>query len=195
VIRKIERRRLAIIREMMGEYAGLRVLEIGAGGGHVLRMFPDAELTACDVSQVYLDTARKNLAGYDVTFLKGEIDSLALPRSSFDRIICTEVLEHTRDPDQILAEIARLLTADGRAVITIPNDALINRAKRTLRLTPLGWALRKRINWGGDEYHLHQWSPGEFRGVLSRHFEVTAQRASPSDWLPVRACYLCRPHP
>ena len=140
-IRLIERRRLAIIREMVGDGAGQEIAEVGSGGGHVLRMFPRARLTAIDVSQVFLDTARKNLVGFDARFLKGEIDKLALPAQSFDRIICTEVLEHTVNPAAILAEIARLLRPDGVAVITVPNDPLIHRLKQIVRRTPVGWAM------------------------------------------------------
>src|SRR5262245_46589379 len=84
VIRTIQAQRLSIIRRMVGEVRGLRVLEIGSGGGHILRMFPEAKLTASDVSDVFLDTARKNLAGYDVTFLKGQIEKLGLPAASYD---------------------------------------------------------------------------------------------------------------
>src|SRR5690242_8223835 len=89
-IRIIEGRRLGIIRDMVGEHAGLDVAEIGSGGGHVLRMFRPARLTAIDVSDTYLDTARRNLIGYDVRFVKGEVDKLDLPAASFDRVICTE---------------------------------------------------------------------------------------------------------
>src|SRR5579863_3794297 len=94
-VRWIEQTRLRIIRDMVAETRGLRVLEVGSGGGHVLRMFKASKLTAVDVSSVFLDTARRNLAGYDAQFLHGEIVKLALPAASFDRIICTEVLEHT----------------------------------------------------------------------------------------------------
>src|SRR6516164_1413893 len=93
-IRFVERRRLSIIRDFVGDVSGLEVAEVGSGGGHVLRMFPEAKLTAIDVSGVYLDLARRNLLGYDARFLKGELDELALPAGSFDRVICTEVLEH-----------------------------------------------------------------------------------------------------
>ena len=44
--------------------------------------------------------ARQNLQGYDARFVKGEVDKLDLPAESFDRIICTEVLEHTERPEQ-----------------------------------------------------------------------------------------------
>jgi SAM-dependent methyltransferase len=190
-IRLIERRRLAIIRGMVGDTTGLDLCEIGSGGGHVLRMFPHARLTAIDVSDVFLDTARRNLAGYDVRFVKGEVDKLGLPAESFDRIVCTEVLEHTYDPEAILAAMARLLRRHGVAVITVPNDPLILQLKGMVRWTPIGWALRGRIEWGGDEFHLHQWTPDEFGRVLERHFRITQRRAAPVDALPIRACYRC----
>ena len=67
----------------MGDVRGLDVAEVGSGGGHVLRMFPEARLTAIDVSDEYLALAQKNLDGYQVRFLKGEINRLELaPRSS-----------------------------------------------------------------------------------------------------------------
>jgi ubiquinone/menaquinone biosynthesis C-methylase UbiE len=192
VIRWIERQRLRIIREMVAEDPNHRILEIGSGGGHVLRLFKRAKLTAVDVSEVFLDAAKKNLAGYDVEFIKGEIDKLSLPAESFDRIICTEVLEHTHNPEAILAEIARLLRSSGRAVITVPNDPLINGLKTAVRRTPIGWALRGKIEWGGDAFHIHVWKPAEFRKILERYFDVEEQRAAPTDWLPLRPCFLCR---
>jgi len=190
-IRLIEQRRLEIIREMVGPAHGLDLAEIGSGGGHVLRMFPNARLTAIDVSDVFLETARKNLAGYDVCFIKGEADKLELPPASYDRIICTEVLEHTVDPTAIIAAIARLLRPHGVAVITVPNDPLILKLKGLVRRTPVGWLLRGKVNWGGDEFHLHQWTPSEFSDVLSGWFDVEDRRAAPFDRLPVRACFRC----
>ena len=192
-MRLIEQRRLAIIREFVGPYAGLDLAEIGSGGGHVLRMFRGARLTAFDVSDVYLDTARKNLQGYDARFVKGEVDKLDLEPASFDRIICTEVLEHTRDPEAILATIARILRPGGVAVITVPNDPLIMRLKGIVRRTPVGWLLRGKIEWGGDEFHIHTWTPAQFEALLAKHFRVDAQRHAPLDQIPIRVCYRCLP--
>jgi SAM-dependent methyltransferase len=191
VVRWIEGKRLDIIRTMVGDPPDAKILEVGSGGGHVLRMFKRAKLTAVDVSEVFLETARRNLTGYDVEFKKGEIDKLGLPARSFDRIICTEVLEHTTEPELILAEIERLLKPDGWAVITVPVDPLIDGMKKLVRVTPVGWFLR--INWGGDHYHFHKWWPWQFARLLERHFEIEQRRAAPFDALPMRACFRCRP--
>lgn len=192
LIRWIEQSRLRIIRQMVAEDPGQRILEVGSGGGHVLRMFRRSRLTAVDVSDVFLQTARENLAGYDVRFIQGDVVKLNLPAGSFDRVICTEVLEHTSNPEQILAELARLLTPSGRAVITVPNDPLIEDLKAIVRRTPVGLLLAGRVEWGGDEFHIHKWRPAEFRELLGRHFTIEEQRAAPFDWLPIRACFLCR---
>jgi 2-polyprenyl-3-methyl-5-hydroxy-6-metoxy-1,4-benzoquinol methylase len=192
-IRLVERRRLAIICDFMGDVAGLDVLEVGSGGGHVLQMFPAARLTALDVSEAYLEIARRNLAGYDVRFVKSEVEKSGLPAASFDRIICTEVLEHVIDPESVLAAISPLLRPTGVAVVTVPNDPLIERLKSPLRRAPLRWLVGDRMEWGGADYHLHRWTPSEFERLLSRHLRVVERRTAPMRGIPLRACFKCVP--
>lgn len=193
-IRLIEQRRLAIIEAMLGPCEDLDLLEIGSGGGHVLARFPKARRVALDVSTAYLAIARKNLAAHaHVRFLHGEADTAGLEPASFDRIVCTEVLEHTLDPDRIVAAIARLLRKDGKACITVPNDPLILQLKRVARRSPAGLLLGGRVDWGGDRYHLHHWRPADFRALLERRLRVVRMQAAPFDALPIRVCALCVP--
>jgi SAM-dependent methyltransferase len=192
VIRWIQARRLRIIREMVGPCSGMRILEVGSGGGQVLKMFPEAKLTALDVSDVYLDTARKNLVGRDVRFVKGELPSAGFSDESFDRVICTEVLEHTSRPSEILAAMRRVLVPGGVAVITVPVDPLIDRLKAVVRRTPVGWILGDRVNWGGDKYHLHKWWPWQFEGLLEPDFTVVRRASAPTRIMPLHACFSCQ---
>ncbi|EYF07844.1 3-demethylubiquinone-9 3-methyltransferase [Chondromyces apiculatus DSM 436] len=195
LVRVTERRRLSIIREMTRPTAGLSVLEVGSGEGEVLRMFPDARLTALDVSlnvsNARREVARQKLTGFDARFVTGEVEALAGER--FDRIICTEVLEHVADPEATLAAVARLLAPGGAAVFTVPNDPLMLRLWRVVRFTPLGWILGRRM-WGGSEDpRLHAWTPRTFEDLLERHFRVVERHAAPMEALPIRACFRCLP--
>lgn len=192
LIRWIERRRLHLIQDLTAAKCNDRILEVGCGGGHVLRLFPEADLTGVDVSGEMIRKSRRNLVGFSACLLKGELHELDLPDESFDRIICTEVLEHVVDPVEILQQIRRLLRPAGRAVITFPNDRLINRAKRLVHkckltiLPPL-----RNLSWGGDRYHLHIWRIREMHELLSRHFRVETVRFAPMRFLPIRCCFLC----
>ncbi|MCW5725686.1 MAG: methyltransferase domain-containing protein [Maricaulaceae bacterium] len=40
--------------------------------------------------------------------------------ASFDRVICSEVLEHVDDPEAVLAEIIRVLKPDGLVAVSVP---------------------------------------------------------------------------
>lgn len=192
LIRTIEQRRLNIIQEMMGAQRGDRILEVGCGGGHVLRLFRDATLTGVDVSGEMIAKAEKNLAGYDVALLKGDIADLGLKDASFDGIVCTEVLEHVLEPHVILEQIRRLAKPGGRVVITFPNDSLINGIKNVVRrtgLTRIGPF--KRMEWGGDHYHFHIWSIAEMRRLLRRYFELRREAFAPNRLFPIRCCFMC----
>ena len=193
MIRFVEQRRLATIRRLLAVTPGERLLEVGCGGGHVLRMFPQAHLTGVDVSGKMIEKARHNLRGLPVRLLKGELHDVGLNDGVFDAVICTEVLEHTVDPDQVLSQIRRVLHPNGRAVITFPNDHLIHAVKKLLRTSGL-WRLPifGRVAWGGDEYHLHVWRPREMADLLAPHVVIERACSVPSRLFPIRCCFLCR---
>jgi 2-polyprenyl-3-methyl-5-hydroxy-6-metoxy-1,4-benzoquinol methylase len=139
-----------------------------------------------------LHRAQRNLRGYRTTLLKGEVHELDLPSAGFDKIVCTEVLEHVVNPDAILDQMKRLVRPGGHLVITFPNDALVGRIKGVIRACGLtGLAPFRRIAWGGDEYHLHVWRVAQMRAMLTERFAILRERFAPGRCLPVRCCFLC----
>lgn len=50
----------------------------------------------------------------------GIAEALPFRDHSFDTVICSEVLEHVRDPRVVLAEIARVTKSNGRLLATVP---------------------------------------------------------------------------
>ena len=58
----------------------------------------------------------------NVDFPREDIQDLSFDDSSFDLILSNHVLEHVRDDQQAVAELARILSSGGTAIITVPGD-------------------------------------------------------------------------
>jgi len=52
---------------------------------------------------------------------------------TFDHILCTEVLEHAEEPDQLIAEMHRVLRPGGTLAVTIPFSARVHHAPHDYR--------------------------------------------------------------
>ena len=110
--------RIKVTEKLISRCQASRVLEIGAG----------------DYSFGYLQQpgggswTRVDFAPpCDIT-LDLNSDGLLLPfaDSSFDLVICTEVLEHLLWPQRLLAEARRVLAGTGKIVISVPNCASLS---------------------------------------------------------------------
>ncbi len=52
--------------------------------------------------------------------MRGDAASLPLKSGSFDRVICSEVLEHVADDRQSVGELVRVLRDDGVIAVSVP---------------------------------------------------------------------------
>jgi SAM-dependent methyltransferase len=82
----------------------------------------------------------------------GDAQKLPFADDSFDHVACLEVLEHIRDPDEVLHEVARVLTSGGRAHFTMPFLYPIHDAPHDYqRWTEFGW--KRSAEAAGFEVH------------------------------------------
>ena len=123
-----------------------RVLEIGCSTGYLSQAL---QRNGCRITGVEIDAA----AGAEAQrwcerVLIGDIETmdLALLGSGYDVLLLADVLEHLRDPVAALRRLRPLLSADGYAVISVPNVA--------------NWAMRLGLLFG-------RWNYTE-RGILDR---------------------------
>lgn len=118
------RRAKILLREL--EIEGREeILDIGCGRGFyekaVITLFPKVHLTAIDTNNSYLQQAKANVVSDQVRFLQVNGKKLPFANDSFDRIICSEVLEHIDDDSAVVTEMMRVLKPAGKVVITVPN--------------------------------------------------------------------------
>jgi SAM-dependent methyltransferase len=104
--------------------AGSRVLEAGCGVGAqtviLAQQSAGAHITALDISDESLSAARARVAaaGFSqVTFQQGDLYRLPFPAHSFDHVFVCFVLEHLATPARALAELGRVLTAEGTLTV------------------------------------------------------------------------------
>ena len=103
---------LRAVRAIAPELRG-RVLDVGCGSRPYENLVQAREYLGLE-----LDTPENRAARKADFFYDGR--KLPFPDASFDAVICNQVLEHVFEPDEFVAEIARVLRAGGRLLLTVP---------------------------------------------------------------------------
>jgi SAM-dependent methyltransferase len=111
-------------RRILALPPGLRVLDLGAAGGHLGR----AVRARCSyLAGVEPDPSlpRSAREGYDDW---REIDALHAGEweKPFDVVVCADVLEHLANPEAMLARIHEWLHPDGILLVSLPNVANVS---------------------------------------------------------------------
>jgi SAM-dependent methyltransferase len=93
---------------------GMRVLDAGCGEGVFVEEY---------ASRLAIQGVDENYSSGRVR--RGSLQALPFDIGSFDRVLCLDVLEHLSYEAQpvALAEIHRVLAADGEALVSVPNLA------------------------------------------------------------------------
>lgn len=122
---------LTVDFDRLGVGAGDVVLDAGCGfGRHSLEFVSrgavvysmDMDMDSLRKTRFSITQMKDTLPNGKVRYFVGSGDALMLPfkDNSFDRIICSEVMEHVRDDWKACAELARVLKKGGRIAITVP---------------------------------------------------------------------------
>jgi len=106
----------AVTRFAQSLPAGARLLDAGAGEGRHAALFPRQRY--CGVDLAVGDVA------WNYSRLDAVADLSALPFKSaaFDAAINIVTLEHVRDPQRVLCELARALATGGRLLAIVPHE-------------------------------------------------------------------------
>jgi 2-polyprenyl-6-hydroxyphenyl methylase / 3-demethylubiquinone-9 3-methyltransferase len=160
-------------RQRISTANGLRVLDVGCGGGFLAEEFAalGCQVTGIDPSAVSIAAARAHAADREgrerrIDYRVGSGEQLPVPDSAFDLACCCDVLEHVSDVDRVISETARVLKPGGLYLFDTINRTMRSRliAIKLMQQWPLTRVVAADI---------HDWDmfikPAELTGVLRRH--------------------------
>lgn len=160
------------------QWTGARGLEIGCGTGGFLmaarKRFGDA-LVGADIALRWLVVANKRLAaaGNHVRLVCCSADALPFQNETFDAVVGLHVLEHAADPQAVLCETVRTLTAKGWCYFSTPNRFSLG-PEPSVRVWGVGFVPRAHASrfvmfWKGIPYrNIRLLSSVELRRMLAR---------------------------
>ena len=149
-------------------FEGLRLLDIGCGGGLLCEPMTRLgfQVVGVDASERNIGTASAHAAesGLEIDYRASTAEALvAAGEPLFDVILNMEVIEHVADPGEYLRDCARLLKPGGLMIV-----ATLNRTLKALALAKIGAEYVLRWLPAGT----HDWNkflkPGEIRDFLAQ---------------------------
>lgn len=176
------KRRIMQMLEYLEIQDGDHILDMGCGEGFYALIFDklyNCKVTAVDYDEHIMGMAKEWLKeSKKVTFEIGDICNLRFKDNTFDKIVCTEVLEHIVDHEKATSELYRVLKPKGVLATTVPNHNYpfvwdpLNKIRENLGL---GHFDPKNGFLGGIWAYDHKrlYYPNEFKKLLTDNkFEV-----------------------
>lgn len=111
----------AVILRWLGHRSPANLLDLGCSGGLLSQRMRELGHTVTGVDVLEIEGVRERVDH----FVKADLDQ-GLPaelaeRGPFDVVVCGDILEHVRQPEQILEQIRELLAPSGVLITSVPN--------------------------------------------------------------------------
>jgi len=189
IIKFIEDKRVKKVIDFLDSEDSNTIIELGCGAGNIMEKVKFAkEIWGVDLSIFLLDLAQKKKYQRPVKFIKANIENLPdeITKLKFDKIYCSEVLEHVKNPNKVLGEIEKITKSNSIIVISIPNDKLIYKIKNILQKLRLFNLIFSNIVAGPEnEWHIHSFNIAKLKGITENSFIIERIKRIPFNFLPL----------
>lgn len=175
IIKYISNHRKKSILKLLSPENIDHILDAGCGSGVILCEIKKGSIIGIDCSATALKQARKNIQSKNTKLMIADVQKLPFKKSSFNKIICSEVLEHLPSPAKVIDEIKRVSQKDAVIIFTIPNQPLLDKIASVFRKLNV-----KKGELDLDmEWHIHKFDLKKFRHLIKNKFKIIKIKRSP----------------
>ncbi|MGQ0603523.1 MAG: class I SAM-dependent methyltransferase [Anaerolineales bacterium] len=116
-----------VARSPHANHGAATVLDAGCGAGELLaavqRRNPEAKLLGLELASSRVAAAQRRLGSQAEVRVGSLTAPLPFPPQCADMILVTEVLEHLKDPAQVLRHLSQWLRPGGVFILSVPNGS------------------------------------------------------------------------
>jgi len=124
LVRLFFRRKMEAVLKVTSNRGNTAVLDVGCGDGCLLLKLEGGVKVGMDLSTTRLNRARSRVP--DASFVHGDAEHLPFRESSFDLVMCLDVLEHLHNPQRCVRDLESSSREGGIILISIPNERLLS---------------------------------------------------------------------
>ena len=170
---------IAQAEELLGRKG--KLLDIGTGRGEKLLAAIEADWVCEGVepSATFADYA-ENLTGAKIW--RQPFEESDIPDSEFDVVLLPAVLEHLYDPDEVIANVSRILKPGGLLFLDVPNEAglYFKVGNFYQKLRGRKWCVNLAPTF--SPFHLFGFTPKSLRKLLDKYgLEPVVWRVYPGE--------------
>jgi SAM-dependent methyltransferase len=132
---------------------GSRTLDAGCGEGYGSAILAQSasEVLSIDISPDTIESASGKYIAPNLKYIVMDVENINIDPGTFDAVVCFEVFEHIKHPENMLFGIKNILKAGGVLIISTPNGALPKSGKP-------------------NPFHVKEYTLQEFSEILTIHF-------------------------
>ena len=121
-----QRVRSSTVIGLLNAKIGETILDVGCGNARDIKQIvgSGATVVGVDLSHEMINEAMREFTeaeSVNVQLEIGDVTMLRFPAESFDKILCSEVIEHVPDLERAISEMYRVLKPGGYLVVSSPN--------------------------------------------------------------------------
>lgn len=194
LVRFIEQQRVKTVLGFSEIKESDKVIEVGCEAGYLLKQLLVAkEIVGLDIAENALGDAKKSIQSDKVKFICADASDIPFRDSYFDKVICSQTLEHLSNPEKVIAEMFRIVKPGGAVIVSVPNERVLIILKKFFVKIGLFNLLFPNLEPRGSSWHIRVFSKREICQLLKKYFIIQRFKYVPVSFIGPEMVIQCSP--